>query len=265
MMHEELKTVVVEFESETGVGYLKLNRPGSLNALNDQLQEDIITGLRLLEGENEETEAIDLRVVVIEGAEGNFCAGADINEFSDESSGETSERSHYQFIRDFPVPVIAKIRGYCLGGGLETAMSCDFRIAHEDARLGLPEVDLGIIAGAGGVQMVSRLANPSAAMELAMTGNHINAVRAHDLGIVNQVHSDNLDNVVDGFAETIASKPPLSVQAIKRSGRKATQTDLEEGIAYDKRQFKPLLSTEDHKKGARAFSEEEYNPEFKGQ
>jgi len=105
---------------------------------------------------------------------------------------------------DFPAPVIAKITGYCLGGGLETAMSCDFRFAAEDAKLGLPEVDLGIIPGAGGVQFISELANPAAAKEIAMTGDHISAARAEELGIVNRV-PDDIDAETQEFAEKIAS------------------------------------------------------------
>jgi len=121
---------------------------------------------------------------------------------------------------DFPAPVIAKITGYCLGGGLETAMSCDFRFAAEDAKLGLPEVDLGIIPGAGGVQFISELANPAAAKEI-MTGDHISAARAEELGIVNRV-PDDIDAETQEFAEKIASKPPLAIQAIKESASVAT-------------------------------------------
>ncbi|WP_049925186.1 enoyl-CoA hydratase/isomerase family protein [Halopiger goleimassiliensis] len=264
-MHEELETTVVEFDAETNVGYVTLNRPDALNALSSQLREDVVEGLRLLEAQNEEADGVALRAVVLEGAEGNFCAGADVNEFSDESAGATSERSHYEFIREFPVPVIAKVEGYCLGGGLETAMSCDMRIAHEEARFGLPEVDLGLLPGAGGVQMVSQLASPAAAMELAMTGEHITADRAADLGIVNRVYGDDeFDEAVDEFAETIAAKPPLATQAIKQSARTAVQAGLEEGVAFDRQQFGQLLTTEDHEEGARAFAEDDYEPEFKG-
>lgn len=263
-MREEFDTTVVEFDAETGIGRLTLNRPDSLNALSQQLRADIVAGLRRLEAENDDADGIALRAVIVEGAEGNFCAGADINEFSDASPGASSERAHYDFIREFPVPVVAKVRGYCLGGGLETAMSCDFRFAHEEARFGLPEVDLGIIPGAGGVQFISRLANPAAAKEIAMTGDHIGAERARDLGIVNRVHGDDFDDAVDEFAETIASKPPLAIQAIKDSANMATQTGLEEGRRYDRKLFEPLLDTEDHAEGARSFAEDDYEPSFKG-
>jgi enoyl-CoA hydratase/carnithine racemase len=264
-MPTEFETTSVEFDAETGVGYLTLNRPDALNALSSQLRSDIITGLEELEMENDDADGIALRAVVIEGAGGNFCAGADINEFSDASPGGKSDRTHYEFIRNFPVPVIAKISGYCLGGGLETAVFCDFRIAHEEARFGFPEVDLGLIPGAGGIQVLSELVSPAAAKEIAMTGDHISADRARELNLVRGVYGEKFDSAVTEFAETIASKPPLAIQAIKRSAAIAMQTGLEEGIAYDRQQFEPLLSTEDHEKGARAFAEDDYEPTFKGQ
>lgn len=261
-MEEEFETTEVSFNEDTGVGYLTMNRPDALNALSGQLTSDIVAGLKALNGINEES--VDMRVVVMEGAGGNFSAGADITEFGGGGPVTSVSRSHYRFIMEYPLPVIAKIRGYCLGGGLETAMSCDFRIAHEDANLGLPEVDLGLIPGAGGVQLISRLVNPSAAKEIAMTGEHISADRAKELGILNHVHGDDLDDAVDEFAETLASKPPLSIQAIKESGNLASQVGLEEGLDFDSKLFGPLLGTEDFQEGARAFSEDDYEPEFKG-
>lgn len=264
-MPTEFETASIEFDAETGVGYLQLNRPESLNALSTQLRSDIVAGLQRLEAENDEADGIALRVVIIEGAEGNFCAGADINEFSDATAGDRSDRTHYEFIREFPVPVIAKIRGYCLGGGLETAMSCDLRLAHEDAQFGLPEADLGLIPGAGGVQFISKLASPAAAAEIAMTCDHVTAEQANELELVNRVYdADEFDDAVADFAESIASKPPLAIQAIKRSAAIATQTGLDEGIEYDRQQFEPLLATDDHEEGARAFAEDGYEPTFKG-
>ena len=263
-MQDQNETATVTFDDVSGVGRLTLNRPDSLNALSTQLREDIVQGLRALNEQNQD--GIDMRVVVVEGAGGNFCAGADITEFDDDSPSTEVDRKHYQFIMDYPVPVIAKIRGYCLGGGFETALSCDFRFAGADARLGLPEVNLGIIPGAGGVQFVSRLANPAVAKEIAMTGDHISAERAADLGLVNGVYDeDELDTVVDDFAEEIASKPPLSVQAIKESANMAVETGLREGRQYDRKLANPLFETEDHEKGARAFAEDDYEPEFTGQ
>lgn len=262
-MPEEFETTTVEFDESTGVGSLTLNRPDALNALSAQLREDIVAGLRWLNDHNQD--GIDMRAVVVEGEGGNFCAGADVTEFEESPPSTSVERSHYQFIKDFPMPVIAKIRGYCLGGGLETAMACDFRYADEDASIGLPEVNLGILPGAGGVQLISRLANPAVAKEIAMTGEHISGAEAADHGIVNHAYPDDeLDEAVREFAETLSSKPPLSIQAIKRSGNLANQVNLREGIEFDNKSFEPLLGTEDFEEGARAFAEDDYEPEFTG-
>ncbi|ELY45503.1 enoyl-CoA hydratase/isomerase family protein [Natronorubrum tibetense] len=264
-MDDNLDTVLVEFDDETGVGTLTMNRPDALNALSGQLRDDIVAGLQQLEAENDDAEGIALRAVVLEGAgEKAFCAGADIGGFSDESAGATSAPSHYDFVREFPVPVIAKIDGYCLGGGLETALACDFRLASEGSTFGFPEVNLGILPGAGGVQYVSKLAGPSVAKELAMFGNHISAERAAEEGIINHVYDeDAFDDEVEAFVTELAGQAPLSIQAIKKSADMAVHSGLEEGIAYDGQLFAELLKTEDHAEGAAAFGEDR-EPEFQG-
>lgn len=267
-MHEELDTVIVEFDTDRQVGHLTLNRPDRLNTLSPQLSTDIVGGLELLEEQNQAADGVALRAVVIEGAgDRAFCAGADVTSFEDRSPAASSARGHYQFIMDFPAPVIAKIHGYCLGGGLETAMSCDFRLATEDAQLGLPEVDLGIIPGAGGVQFLSKMANPAVAKEVAMRGQSgfLSGTEAESHDLVNGAHPQaELDDAVADLADRIASQPPLAIQAIKRSANMAVQTGLQEGLEYDRRQFAPLLSTEDAAEGMRAFAEDDYEPEFKG-
>ncbi|QSW99281.1 enoyl-CoA hydratase/isomerase family protein [Haloterrigena alkaliphila] len=264
-MDEDLETVLVEFDSETGVGTLTMNRPDALNALNGQLRDDIIAGLQRLEAENEDADGVALRAVVLEGAgEKAFCAGADVGGFSSESAGASSERDHYRFIRDFPAPVIAKIDGYCLGGGLETALACDFRLASESSAFGFPEVNLGILPGAGGVQYVTKLAGPAVAKELAMFGEHISAQRAADEGIINDVYDDDaFEDEVDAFVTNLAGQAPLAVQAIKDSAHMAVQSGLEEGLRYDSKLFRQLLQTEDYEEGAAAFGEDR-EPEFEG-
>ncbi|WP_121744365.1 enoyl-CoA hydratase/isomerase family protein [Natronorubrum halophilum] len=264
-MDEDFDTVMVEFDDETGVGTVTMNRPDALNALNGQLRDDIVAGLRRLEAENEAAEGVALRAVVLEGAgEKAFCAGADVGGFSSDSAGASSEPSHYEFIREFPVPVIAKIDGYCLGGGLETALACDFRLASEGSAVGFPEVNLGIFPGAGGVQYVTKLAGPAVAKELAMTGDHISAERAADEGIINHVYADDeFEDAVDEFVTDLAGQAPLAIQAIKQSAAMAVQTGLNEGVAYDGQLFAELLQTDDHAEGAAAFGEDR-DPEFQG-
>lgn len=262
-MQASFDTVDVEFDESTGVGYLTMSRPDALNALSGQLRREIVEGLSALNDLNDE--GIEMRAVVMDGAGGHFSAGADITEFSEGAPSTTVDRTHEQFIIDYPMPVIAKIRGYCLGGGLETAMACDFRIASEEASFGLPESNLGLIPGAGGVQFIASLANPSIAKEMAMTGDHYSAAQAADWNLLNDVHADDdLDDAVDEFASQLAAQPPLSVQQIKDSANMATQIGLEEGREYDRAAFMPLLATEDHAEGARAFAEDDYEPEFTG-
>ncbi|ELY64985.1 enoyl-CoA hydratase/isomerase family protein [Natrinema versiforme] len=264
-MDESLETVLVQFDDDSGIGTLTMNRPDALNALNGQLRDDIIAGLELLEEENADADGVALRAVVLEGAgEKAFCAGADIGGFADESAGDSSARSHYEVIRDFPAPVIAKIDGYCLGGGLETALACDFRLASEGSTFGFPEVNLGILPGAGGIQYVEKLAGPAVAKELAMTGEHISAERAGEEGIVTHVYADDeFGDEVDAFVTDLAGQAPLAIQGIKKSATMAVQTGLEEGLAYDRQLFEGLLETEDHAEGAAAFAEDR-EPEFEG-
>lgn len=262
-MEQKFETTTAEFRESSGIGYLTLERPAALNALSSSLKEDIINGLQWLEKQNKQDDGIKLRTVILEGANGNFSAGADINEFDESRAGTSSDRHHCKFIMDFPLPIIAKIQGYCLGGGLETAMACDFRFATPSAQFGLPEVDLGLIPGAGGVQYISTLANPSIAKEVAMTGDKFDSKRAKEYGIVNHVTSD-IDAKTTEFAKKIASKPPLAIQAIKKSSNMSIQTNLREGCHYDRQLFEPLLNTDDFQEGSRSFANDDYEPDFTG-
>ncbi|MEY7848999.1 enoyl-CoA hydratase/isomerase family protein [Natrarchaeobius sp. A-rgal3] len=263
-MRTELETAIVEFDDETGIATLTLNRPEALNTLNGQLLEDIVEGLRLLEEQNDEVDGVALRAVIIEGAgEKAFCAGADVGGFSD-SAGETSSRSALEFLHEFPTPVIAKIQGYCLGGGLETAFACDFRFASEDSTFGLPEVTLGLLPGAGGVQYATHIAGPAVAKELAMTGDHFEASWMAENGLINGVYAaDELDDEVEAFAENLASNAPLAIQSIKKSVDIAQHAGLREGIEFDRNAFGTLLNTDDAKEGGAAFAEDR-EPEFEG-
>ena len=264
-MREELEAAIVTFDEGTGVGEITMNRPDSLNALNRQLREDVIAGLRLLEAQNEGEDGLALRAVILSGAgDRAFCAGADINEFGGLGGAATLDRSHYEVIRNFPTPVIAKVSGYCLGGGFETALSADFRFASEESTFGFPEVDLGFLPGAGGASMVERLAGPGVAKELAMTGEHVSAERAAAEGLVHDVYpAEDLDEEVRAFAETIASKAPLAVQGIKRSVNHAVEVGLESAIAFDGERALRLAQTEDFAEGTAAFAEKR-EPEFVG-
>ena len=262
-MREELDAAIVTYDDETGIGELTMNRPDSLNALNGQLRSDIIEGLELLAEQDDDADGVALRAVILEGAgDRAFCAGADITEFGDD--GGSMGRSHYETIREFPAPIVAKIDGYCLGGGFETALSADFRFASEESTFGFPEIDLGFLPGAGGGQMVSKIAGPAVAKELAITGKHISAERADEEGLVHDVFpGEELDDAVWEFAEEVAERAPLGVRAIKQSINLSMGMSLEEGIEYDGEAAARLTNTEDFAEGTAAFAEDR-EPEFEG-
>ena len=264
-MDEELETVLVSLDEAAGIGTVTMNRPDVLNALSAQHTRDIKSGLRRLESAAAESDGPDLRVAILSGAgDRAFSAGADITEFGDGGGGGSSARSHYRFIREFPVPVIAKIHGYCLGGGFETALSCDFRYASEESTFGFPEVDLGFLPGVGGGQLVSKIASPAVAKELVMTGKHVTAERAAREGLVHEVHpADDLDGAVRDFAEELAGQAPLAIRAIKQSINLSMAVGLEEGVEYDARTSSALTNTEDFAEGSAAFLEDR-EPEFEG-
>jgi len=264
-MVNQLDTVQWSFDRETGIGSVVLDRPDSLNALSQQLHADIATAFDRLSEFDDESDGVAVRVVVLEGAgEKAFCAGADINEFADISPGEFDPNPTYELVTDYQAPVIAKIDGYCLGGGLELALACDFRIASDRSSAGFPEIDLGLLPGANGVPRAVSQMGPSQAKELIMTGEHLSAEDAADAGLFDSVHpTDEFDEEVESFAETIANKPPLAIRAVKDAVNTSLGLDPEDGHKYAHRAFLMLQETEDHEEGAAAFSEDR-EPEWKG-
>jgi enoyl-CoA hydratase/carnithine racemase len=265
-MQESFDTVLLDHDEESGVATVTLNRPDALNAMNAQLREDVVSAVEELESLDADAEGVAVRVVVIEGAgDRAFSAGADITEFGGRGPRVGPMTSIQDRLRGFGAPIVAKIDGYCLGGGLELAFGCDFRLASESSRLGLPESNLGILPGAGGAQYIARIAGPAVAKEVAMLGEHLPAERAGELGLVHRVFDDDsFDEEVSAFVEKLAGQPPLSMRAIKDSVDHGQQVPLREAIAYDRRVFPTLVETEDHAEGARAFAEDDYEPTFEG-
>jgi enoyl-CoA hydratase/carnithine racemase len=264
-MRTEFETVVAAFDDDSGIATLQLQRPTSLNAINEQLRKDIVAGLQWIERAPDESGSDIVRCVVLKGAKGNFCAGADVTEFGEDAPGMRPPRDHYRSIMDFPAPVVATIRGVCLGAGLETALACDLRLASADSQLGFPEVELGTIPGAGGIQFVSRLADPATAKELAMTGDKISGKRAASIGIVTRAFdADAFDERAESFVESLASKPPLALRAIKETAAVSTRDSLTGGRLHDRLQGERLLDSEDFREGLRAFDDDEYEPSFHG-
>jgi enoyl-CoA hydratase/carnithine racemase len=265
-MQETLDAVRYELDEDTGVAHVVLDRPEALNALNRQAREDIVTAFDALETVDDRAEGVAVRVAVLTGAGGRaFSAGADVTEFGGGDPRVGPLGTTEDVLRAFPAPVVAAIDGYCLGGGLELAFGCDFRVVSESSRLGLPESTLGLLPGAGGAQYLARVAGPSVAKEVAMTGEHLTAERAFELGVVDHVYNDDVfESEVEAYVDRLVNRPPLALRAIKDSVDHGLGVPLREAIAYDQRVFPTLVDTEDHAKGARAFADDDYDPTFEG-
>jgi len=247
-----------------GVARLTINRPDKMNALNGEVRCAIFGALDDLEDDD------DVRCVVLTGAgDKAFIAGADIREFKDARPVEqyrSMDRGNiYLAMEEFPRPVIAMINGYCLGGGCELAMACDIRIASDRARLGQPEINLGLIPGGGGTQRLPRLVGEGRALKLILTGEMIGAEEAGRIGLVDEVvPADQLSERTLELARTIASKSPVALQAAKESVQAARRTPLREGLEFERSWFALLFSTKDKDEGVDAFLNKR-EPRFTGE
>jgi enoyl-CoA hydratase len=244
-------TVLLQREGRVAV--LTVNRPDKLNALNDQVREDLLARLAEIEADD------DLGVVVVTGAgEKSFIAGADIAEFAgrtpfDQRHAMRSPRI-FDVMASFPKPVIAMINGFCLGGGCELAMSCDMRIAADTARFGQPEIKLGLIPGGGGTQRLPRLVGLGQAMRLILTGDMIGAAEAREIGLVDQVvPAAELRGRTLELAARIAAFSPLTVKVAKEALRASEKLTIEDGIVYERDLFCLCFSTADKQEGVEAF------------
>ncbi len=252
------------YEKKDNIGVLTVNRPDKLNALSTELTEELQHLLDEIEKD------VDLRVVVITGAgDKAFVAGADINELVERDALNGRDVSRFRqalfaHIENLPIPVIAAVNGYALGGGLELALACNIRIASEKAQFGAPEVKLGIIPGDGGTQRLPRLVGLGRAMELVLTGDFIDAQEAHRIGLVNRVVSpDELMKSVMTLAKKIASRPPLAVKYAKEAVNRSQEGDTASGYALESYLHALACTTEDKKEGVTAFLEKRKG-QFKG-
>jgi len=248
---------------EAGVAFITINRPKFLNALNRTAVEELSNIIDMIAADDE------VKVVIITGAgDKAFVAGGDISYLANMTPMEAREFSLFGMevlrkIELLPKPVIAAVNGFCLGGGCELAMACDFRIASEKAKFGQPEVGLGVTAGFGGTQRLPRLIGVGMAKQLHYTGDIIDAEEALRIGLVNAVvPADDLINYVKGIANRIISKGQLAVRFCKTAINEGMQTDIDRAMTIEADIFSLCFSTEDQKEGMKAFIEKR-KPQFK--
>ncbi len=250
---EEDKNVLIEISGN--IAKLTINRPEKLNALNHATRSELMDLLDDLAVSD------DTRVAIITGAgEKAFIAGADISEFEGRTAVDQYEamsgRNVFEAVEAFPKPLIAALNGFCLGGGCELAMACDIRIASEKARLGQPEVNLGLLPGGGGTQRLPRLVGLGRALKLMYTGEIISAAEAYEIGLVDEVVApEKLNDRVAELAAEIAKKSPVALRLIKRSAQASTRTTLDEGLQQEKALFGIAFASEDKAEGVAAFLE----------
>jgi enoyl-CoA hydratase/carnithine racemase len=243
------------------VALLRLNRPDRLNALNMALRETLASHFTDLASDDA------VRCVVVTSDEKAFAAGADVADLAQRTPTDPAferTRNAWAAIERYRRPIIAAVNGFALGGGCELALHCDIIIAGEGAKLGQPEVKLGIMPGAGGTQRLVRAAGKFAAMRWLLTGDLLSASEAHRIGLVSEVVPDAevLKHALE-IAARIAALPPLAVAAIKDAVLRGADLPLEEGLRLEGKSFQDLFTTEDRTEGMRAFLEKR-KPEFKG-
>jgi enoyl-CoA hydratase len=247
--------------NEGAVATIQLNRPDVLNALNLKLMDEVLGALDNLERDD------TCRCVIITGNERAFAAGADIKEMAEATSTEMLTRDQFakwDRIRRFKKPLIAAVSGYALGGGNELAMLCDMIVASETAQFGQPEINIGVMPGAGGTQRLTRAVGKAIAMEVILAGRTLTAREAERFGLVNRVVPvEAYLREAQKLAAQIAEKAPISVQLAKDAVLKAFELPLQEGLAIERKNFYLLFSTEDQKEGMAAFVEKR-KPTFEG-
>ena len=253
--------ILVERDEERRVALLRFNRPKQLNALNGQVMDELCGALEALDRDDA------IRVLVVTGNERAFAAGADIGEMANASPIDmlrTNRIAQWDRVRRIGKPVIAAVAGWCLGGGCELAMALDLIVAAESARFGQPEINIGVIPGAGGTQRLTRAVGKSVAMEMILTGEPIDAREAHRLGLVARVVPNEL-LVEDALAlaAKIATKSPLALRLAKEAVNAAYEMSLTDALAHERRLFYLLFASEDQKEGMAAFLEKR-DPDFKG-
>ncbi|WP_424966292.1 MULTISPECIES: enoyl-CoA hydratase [unclassified Dinoroseobacter] len=252
-------TLIVDVEDH--VALIRLNRPDALNALNTELLQELAKALKTAE-ENEK-----VRCIILTGSDKAFAAGADIKEMSDKTFvdvfGSDLFGPEVERLLNCRKPIIAAVSGYALGGGCEIAMMCDFIIASETAKFGQPEINLGVVAGIGGTQRLTRFVGKSKSMDMHLTGRFMDAQEAERSGLVSRVVPvKKLMEEAMGAAHKIAEKSQLTAMAVKEAVNRSYETSLREGLLFERRLFHAMFATEDQSEGMGAFLEKR-EPQFR--
>ena len=244
----------VRVETDQAIATIRLERP-PMNALNAQVQDEIAAAAAEVSADP------GVRAVVLYGGPKVFAAGADIKEMADASYAAMAADSRrlqasFTAVAKIPKPVVAAITGYALGGGLELALCADFRVAGRGAKVGQPEIQLGIIPGAGGTQRLPRLIGPSRAKDIVFSGRFVGAAEALDIGLVDQVTPDeDVYDVARALVARYATGPALALRAAKQAIDDGLETDLDTGLEIERLHFTGLFATEDQRTGMRSFLE----------
>ena len=253
------ETIIVDITDD--VATIRLNRPDALNALNQMLLNELCAAL-------EDADASDkVRCIVVTGSEKAFAAGADITEMAEKSYVEMTSQAFFQDqsrrIEAIRKPIIAAVSGYALGGGCELAMMCDFIIASDTAKFGQPEINLGVVAGIGGAQRLTRAVGKAKSMDMHLTGRFMDAEEAERSGLVSRVvPSKKLMDEALSAAGKIAEKSMIAAAVVKEAVNRSQEVGLTEGLLFERRVFMSLFATEDQSEGMAAFVEKR-EPQFR--
>ena len=253
------ETIVVDIEDH--IATIKLNRPDAMNALNEQMLKELAQALSEAEANPK------VRAIILTGSEKAFAAGADIKEMAEKTFVEvyTSDMfaTEVEAMLRIRKPIIAAVAGYALGGGCELAMMCDFIICAENAKFGQPEINLGVMAGIGGSQRLTRFVGKSKSMDMHLTGRFMDAEEAERSGLVSRVvPAKKLIEEARGAAEKISEKSQVAVTAAKEAVNRSYELTLREGLLFERRLFHSLFATEDQKEGMSAFLDKR-EPQFR--
>lgn len=256
-----METSILLMSIEGSIAIARLNRPDVLNALNIPLMDTLINQLEAWDNDPA------VHVIILTGSDKAFAAGADIKEMAEASVVEMYERNNlarWERIKRVRKPIIAAVSGFCLGGGCELAMHCDIITASETAKFGQPEINIGVMPGAGGTQRLSKVVGKYRAMELILTGRLFDAQEALRIGMVTKVFPvEAYMQETMALARQIAEKSPMAVRVAKEAILRAFETGLSDGLDYERKMFYMLFATEDQKEGMKAFVEKR-KPNYKG-